>query len=294
MRVLAICKNTNGYTIGAKISTSNTRSVMCSTEQLKQMFVAYGSGVFENAILTKDGFVRARSGNRLEVEIHDTDVQKRNSILVYHGSPNETFTPRFGYGEDKHDYGRGFYTTPYKHLAKEWAVCLGNDGFLHTYSLDLTGLSILNFDKFNSLCWLAELMKHRDADTSSRYKRLVPKFIEKFGIDTANYDVIAGWRADSSYFQVAKRFVRNEIDYELLTDLLKLGDLKQQICIKSEKAYSRLKECSKPEFVSCEEYLPLYSKRDEEARQQIQVLINSDKNTMTHGFDYVMQAGVKL
>ena len=82
MRVLAICKNTNGHTIGAKISTSNTRSVIYSTEQLKQIFVAYGSSAFENAILTKDGFVRARSGNRLEVETPDTVAQKDNVIPV--------------------------------------------------------------------------------------------------------------------------------------------------------------------------------------------------------------------
>lgn len=38
------------------------------------------------------------------------------------------------------------------------------------------------------LSWLAELMKHRDAADSKRYKLLAGKFIDKYGIDTVEYD----------------------------------------------------------------------------------------------------------
>ena len=44
-------------------------------------------------------------------------------ITLYHGTPNEFVTPQYGYGEDKHDYGKGFYLTENIELAKEWAVC---------------------------------------------------------------------------------------------------------------------------------------------------------------------------
>lgn len=44
-------------------------------------------------------------------------------ITLYHGSPNETLVPTYGKGEEKHDYGRGFYLTPDIELAREWAVC---------------------------------------------------------------------------------------------------------------------------------------------------------------------------
>lgn len=30
-------------------------------------------------------------------------------IILYHGTPDKTVTPRYGCGNDKHDYGRGFY-----------------------------------------------------------------------------------------------------------------------------------------------------------------------------------------
>lgn len=29
-------------------------------------------------------------------------------IRLYHGSPEENFVPKFGLGNDRHDYGRGF------------------------------------------------------------------------------------------------------------------------------------------------------------------------------------------
>lgn len=44
-------------------------------------------------------------------------------ITLFHGSPYESVTPEYGLGNDKHDYGRGFYLTANVELAKEWAVC---------------------------------------------------------------------------------------------------------------------------------------------------------------------------
>ena len=57
-----------------------------------------------------------------------------SEIIVYHGSPDKEITPTYGLGEDKHDYGRGFYLTADADLAKEWAVCRPDekmDGFIN-------------------------------------------------------------------------------------------------------------------------------------------------------------------
>lgn len=43
-------------------------------------------------------------------------------IILFHGTPNKIVVPAFGLGDDKHDYGRGFYLTEDPELAKEWAV----------------------------------------------------------------------------------------------------------------------------------------------------------------------------
>lgn len=127
-------------------------------------------------------------------------------IVLYHGNPDKIFTPTCGKGNDKHDYGKGFYLTERIDLAKEWAVCRPNEenGWVHKYELDCKNLKILDFQKLNVLTWLAELMKHRDAADSKRYRMLAAKFIEKYGVETEGYDVIKGWRANTSYFYIAK------------------------------------------------------------------------------------------
>ena len=59
-------------------------------------------------------------------------------ITLYHGSLNEIIVPQYGYGEERHDYGKGFYLTESIELAKEWAVCRPNEinGWVHKYELD--------------------------------------------------------------------------------------------------------------------------------------------------------------
>lgn len=46
-----------------------------------------------------------------------------NKLILYHGTPNKEVVPVYGGGNDRHDYGRGFYLTESIELAKEWAVC---------------------------------------------------------------------------------------------------------------------------------------------------------------------------
>lgn len=57
-------------------------------------------------------------------------------ITLFHGSPYESVTPEYGLGNDKHDYGRGFYLTANVELAKEWAVCRPDEsnGWVHRTS----------------------------------------------------------------------------------------------------------------------------------------------------------------
>ena len=208
-------------------------------------------------------------------------------LILYHGTPDKIVVPAFGLGNDKHDYGKGFYLTENQELAKEWAVCRPNDmnGWVHKYKLDTDGLKILDFQEKNVLCWLAELMKHRDASDTKRYKMLAAKFIEKYGLDTDAYDVIRGWRANASYFYIAKEFVRDNIDMDILEELLLLGGLGLQYCIKSRLAYSKLQEVkSDISIVNYDEFNERYNSRDIEARQKMRDLVNSDANKVTKVF----------
>lgn len=215
-----------------------------------------------------------------------------SKIILFHGTPDEVVVPTFGCGEDRHDYGKGFYLTESPELAKEWAVCRPNDknGWVHKYELNTESLKILDFQKENVLSWLAELMKHRDAADSKRYKMLAKKFIEKYGIDTSGYDVIKGWRANASYFYIAREFVRDNIDIEILEELLSLGGLGIQYCIKSELAYSNLKEVEN-ELISVEyeEFNQKYNFRDVTARERMKDLVDSDANKVTNVFSTLFE-----
>lgn len=213
-------------------------------------------------------------------------------IILYHGSPNKVVVPQFGFGEGKHDYGKGFYLTENIELAKEWAVCRPDEtnGWVHKYELETDDLRILDFQEHNILSWLAELMKHRDASDSRRYKVLSKKFIDEYGIDTSEYDVIKGWRANASYFYIAKEFVRDNIDIEILEELLSLGGLGIQYCIKSELAYSKLTEVDDGLIsVDYSEFNEKYNERDIIARKKMRELVDSDANKVTNVFSTLFE-----
>lgn len=213
-------------------------------------------------------------------------------IILFHGTLDEIVVPTYGYGDEKHDYGKGFYLTENEELAKEWAVCRPNEdnGWVHQYELDITDLKILDFQEKNVLSWLAELMKHRDAADSKRYRMLAKQFIDKYGVDTSEYDVVKGWRADASYFYIAREFVRDNIDMDILEELLSLGGLGIQYCIKSELAYSKLCEIKEGlRAVNYDEFNEKYNYRDAMARKKMRDLVDSDANKVTNVFSTLFE-----
>ncbi|GAB6159395.1 DUF3990 domain-containing protein [Howardella ureilytica] len=213
-------------------------------------------------------------------------------ITLFHGTPNKIVVPEYGKGEEKHDYGKGFYLTESIDLAKEWAVCRPNEenGFVHQYELETDELKILSFQEEGVLAWLAELMKHRDASDSRRYRMLSKKFIDRYGVNTDKYDVIKGWRANASYFYIAKEFVRDNIDMDILEELLSLGGLGIQYCIKSELAFSKLHEVENGlQTVKYDEFNEKYNQRDITARQKMYELVDSDANPVTKVFSTLFE-----
>lgn len=161
---------------------------------------------------------------------------------------------------------------------------------MHKYELNCDGLKILDFQEQDVLVWLAELMKHRDAADSKRYRMLATKFIAAYGINTDEYDVIKGWRANASYFYIAREFVRDNIDVDILEKLLSLGGLGIEYCIKSELAYSKLREIR--DELSSVDYLEFngkYNQRDVSARENMRCLIDSDTNKVTKVFSTLFE-----
>lgn len=215
-----------------------------------------------------------------------------DKIILYHGSPNKVVKPEYGLGDDRHDYGKGFYLTESIDLAKEWAVCrpTESNGWVHKFEFDIAGLNIVDFQKHDVLCWLAELMKHREASDSKRYRMLSEKFIAKYGLDANECDVMKGWRANASYFFIVKEFVRDNVDIDILEELLSLGGLGIQYCVKSKLAYSHLRELSDGLMsVDYNEFNDKYNQRDIAARNNMRELVDSDRNKVTNVFSTLLE-----
>ena len=214
-------------------------------------------------------------------------------MRLYHGSQVENFTPTYDLGDDTHDYGRGFYTTADKELGKEWAVGqrANADGWLHVYEADLDSLKVFDFAGAGVLAWLAELMKHRPADDTPSYMRDSVRFIARYGIDLSGYDVIKGWRADASYYFIARMFVRNQVDVSILGDLLTLGDLGVQYFFKSERAFAALREAQDlKERVPMSEYKARFNARDDLARRRmVELMYDLKRNPLDRVFSELVK-----
>jgi len=203
------------------------------------------------------------------------------NVTLFHGSASEVVVPTFGLGDDHHDYGRGFYLTDDESLAREWAVCRpeNTNGWVHAFRLNDPTLKVLDFQEKGVLAWMAELMKHREAGRSRRFTMLSQKFVEKYGVDTSDCDIIRGWRANASYFYIVTEFVHDEIDVDILEDLLMLGGLGVQYCLKTKRAFDAVaKVAGYPQRVDYETFNVKYSTRDRDARDRMDELIAGPRN----------------
>lgn len=191
-------------------------------------------------------------------------------MIIYHGSKDIIEKPEFGKGNQKNDYGLGFYCTENVELAKEWA-CSNNEtnGYANQYEIDLSNYKVLDLreEKYSILNWMALLLKFRTFDVNTPISAQAKEYIlENFYVDVEEYDVIIGYRADDSYFSFAKDFINNTISVEQLAEAMRLGELGIQIVLKSKKAFDAVKYKSY-ELAECKEYYVKRVSRDKKARE---------------------------
>ena len=191
-------------------------------------------------------------------------------MMIYHGSKDIIEKPEFGKGNQKNDYGLGFYCTESVELAKEWA-CSNNEtnGYANQYEIDLSDYKVLDLreEKYSILNWMALLLKFRTFDVNTPISAQAKEYIlENFYVDVEEYDVIIGYRADDSYFSFAKDFINNTISVEQLAEAMRLGELGIQIVLKSKKAFDTVKYKSY-ELAECKEYYVKRVSRDKNARE---------------------------
>lgn len=205
-------------------------------------------------------------------------------ITIFHGTDHIINKPQPALCNERNDYGKGFYCSETAEMAKEWACKENKDGFVNVYSLNTDGLKILNLldGSHSVLNWIALLLKNRTFSLQEEIAIDAKEYvISHYSIDTTEYDVIIGYRADNSYFSYAQSFVGNALPLRSLDKALRNGKLGTQIVLVSEKAFDQL------EFVSAEPaereiYYPKFVTRDITARQKYK---DESKRSRTYLYD---------
>lgn len=184
-----------------------------------------------------------------------------NTITLFHGSVQEVKVPLYGVGKSHNDYGQGFYCTRNIDLAREWANRQTTSGIVNRYKLDCRALRILDLTQYDVLVWLSVLLHNRQFNPLDkvRYEREL-EYLEQFYIDTTQYDLIIGYRADDAYFRFPMLFLNSEISLKTLREIYTLGNLSTQYVLVSEKAFSKIK------FVNSEAADPVYYERYRQRR----------------------------
>ena len=192
-----------------------------------------------------------------------------NELLIFHGSVSVIEHPEFGKGKPHNDYGLGFYCTESSDLAKEWAVTETADGYANKYTLSLAGLKILDLSKSATvLHWITILLQNRVFNLKSDISKLGKQYLtEHYALPIRDYDLIRGYRADDSYFAYAESFLNNTISVQRLSEALRLGNLGEQIVLKSRKAFEQIRFLGY-EIAESAVYYPKRQERNTNARKE--------------------------
>ena len=163
---------------------------------------------------------------------------------LYHGSEVIVKKPIYGFGRSDNDYGSGFYCTQEWDMAAEWAAHSERGGFVNQYQIDTSNLTTLDLlsEDYHILHWLSILISNRIVRLSSPVEKRAMSYItERYHLDTTDYDIIKGYRADDSYFSFVRAFLSNTITIEQLSVAMRLGDLGTQYMIQSSRSFDKIR-----------------------------------------------------
>ncbi len=229
------------------------------------------------------------SDNGILSDVKMTVVQRflsKNIITLYHGSSHDDVQPLFENYSDG-----GFCVTPSKEIARELAWSddiFAGQAYMYTYSLDKSGLRVLDFTSCDSLNWVAELLATRrlNLDSYGAHRDSITRFVSKYKLDTSKYDVLVGYQNDNSCFECVKDFITGMIFRGTLDAALQKSNSSIQILIRSQLAFSKLTFVSR--VAVDDKYKDYFLKRDKAARAEYSKLKAShvDNNKFTVG-DYI-------
>ena len=166
-------------------------------------------------------------------------------MKFYYGADQLVIKPEFNKGNPSNDYGLGFYLTENKEIARLWASKNPDGGYLIEYDVDVSKLKILRLATIEDndvLTWLSILISHRFSKEEREANIENIRWLEtNYPFDIGDYDVIIGYRADDSYFDYSRDFVKNELSLEILKDAMREGNLGTQFVLISKKSFKHIK-----------------------------------------------------
>lgn len=189
--------------------------------------------------------------------------------ILFHGSDKILERPSLKGGRLHNDFGQGFYCTPDIELAREWACRDSSTAFANHYSFEPSfDLKVcdLSGPDYHVLNWLAVLMNNRVFKTKHPLPLEIKEYIlQEFLPDLSGFDIIRGYRADDSYYDLADSFLNGYLSIRWLDRALHLGNLGEQVFLNSPRAFEALVFTS-AETVDKSIYYPRRLERDRKAR----------------------------
>ena len=187
-------------------------------------------------------YIVKKCGILYEMQVLRERTGEPIEMRLYHGSDHVIKKPLYMGGKSDNDYGNGFYTTEYEDRARSWAVLNGKpeNSIVNVYDLDTTALEILDLNERGVLAWIAEVVANRGINQEAA-SIIGKRLTQLYRTDTTEYDIIKGYRADDSYTQVIEAFLLNQLNIHEVERLFYKGSLGNQIFLKSQKAFHKIR-----------------------------------------------------
>ena len=100
--------------------------------------------------------------------------------------------------------------------------------------------------------------------------------VDKYKLDTSEYDIIIGYRADDSYTKVIDSFLQGQLTTDEVLRFFKKGELGDQVFIKSEPAFRNLKFIDYENVKNIEKYIGY----DASARKEVESFLNNRRRAI--------------
>ena len=131
--------------------------------------------------------------------------------------------------------------------------------------------------KKDVVAYMDEMYPDKNLTFKVEARRAKKYLIDNFGINVNAFDIVTGYRADDSYFDYAESFLNNAISVEQLAAAMKLGKLGEQIVLKSQFAFSRIR-FEGFDVAEKEEFYVLRKARDDEANRLYLELLEEESD----------------